>query len=407
MKTISKRSLLAFISLFLIIFAATAGVGDEAVATFLRQKGIVGNSVAVKIIDLKDGSVVASHNASASLLPASIMKSVTTAALLGETGPDYKYQTRVYVDGPVELGYMRGNLIIEGVCDPTINSDKAPYTPDLEDEIVDALVQKRINRIEGSIIIDQSNFTGESQPSSWANEDRSRYYGTGTHAFNYNNNARGESAVKNPSANFIATLKKKLKAKGIDLEDKPIHEGKRSQIFVHQSAPMDEIMRSCMMRSDNMFAESMLRTYGKLKGGDGSTVQAAEMETKHWKDKKMPLEGVVIVDGSGLSRSNRVTANFMSEMLKSMSHDPMYASFFPLAGQEGTLRKFLAGTPLDSYIAMKTGSMRGVQCYAGYKLDDNYVPTHVVVIIMNDIPADREPVRRAAENMLLQIFTNN
>lgn len=160
-----------------------------------------------------------------------------------------------------------------------------------------------------------------------------------------------------------------------------------------------------MMRSDNLFAESMLRTYGKLNLGDGSTEDAASKEYAMWKKRNMPLDGVTIIDGSGLSRSNRVTANFMTSVLSSMANNEVYASFFPLAGQEGTLKKFLAETPLDSYIAMKTGSMKGIQCYAGYLLDDNYAPTHTVVIIMNDINGSRDRAKKAAQKMLLEIFT--
>ena len=161
-----------------------------------------------------------------------------------------------------------------------------------------------------------------------------------------------------------------------------------------------------MMRSDNLFAECMLRTYGKLNGGDGSTADAAEKEAAMWKKKGMPLDGVNIIDGSGLSRSNRVTADFMTSVLKDMADNEVYASFFPLAGQEGTLKSFLAGTPLDSYIAMKTGSMKGIQCYAGYLLDENYAPTHTVVIIMNDITGSRDRAKKAAQEMLLGIFAD-
>ena len=78
---------------------------------------------------------------------------------------------------------------------------------------------------------------------------------------------------------------------------------------------------------------------------------------------------------------------------------------FPLAGQEGTLRSFLKGTPLDSYIALKTGSMSGIQCYAGYKLDYNFAPTHVVVVMVNNL-SDRPALRKDVERMLLDIFKN-
>lgn len=401
--TLLKKPLL-FIYLVLTVLTFQAATPHEALGRFLSTNGIQGNSVAVKIIDLKNGSIIIDHNSNSPLVPASIMKSVTTAALLGNAGPDWKYHTRIYIDGPNDLGYIRGNLIIEGACDPTVNSEKQPFSPDLIEEICNSLTSRLITRIEGNIIIDQTAFEGESRPASWTPADRKKYYGTGSHGFNYNDNVSGDFSVDNPSLKFLGALKKELASRGIELEGKDMIEGKRIQIHDHLSASLDEIMRSCMMRSDNMFAEAMLRTYGKLEGGDGSTVDSAEREMLLWKKKKLPLEGVVIVDGSGLSRDNRVTADFMGALLSKMSIDPYYASFFPLAGKEGTLRKFLTDTPLDSYIAMKTGSMTGIQCYAGYKLDDDYVPTHVVVIIMNDIPAKRENVVKAAEQLLLEVF---
>ena len=398
------RSCVALVAYFFVAFSAFAGDNAAAVQNFLKQNGIPDNSVALKIIDLQDGAVIAAHNETAPLVPASIMKSVTTAALLQSAGPDWRYHTRIYIDGPTDLGYLRGNVIVEGACDPTLNSSKEPFSEDIVEEICEALKTQYINRIEGSVIIDENNFCGSSQPDSWAKEDCAKYYGTGSHAFNYSDNARGDFAVKKPSSTFLPLLKRKLAASGIDLEDHPMPEGRRIQIHDHLSAPLDEIMRSCMMRSDNLFAESMLRTYDKLEGGDGSTEGAALRITSLWKDQELPLDGVCIIDGSGLSRSNRVTANFMGELLKNMSVNPHYASFFPLAGQEGTLRKFLAGTALDSYVAMKTGSMRGIQCYAGYKLDEEYNPTHVIVIIMNDITKSRDRAKQAAEKLLLAIF---
>ena len=87
-----------------------------------------------------------------------------------------------------------------------------------------------------------------------------------------------------------------------------------------------------------------------------------------------------------------------------MSGNVDYVSFFPLAGQEGTLKSFLKDTELDSYIALKTGSMRGIQCYAGYKLDDDYAPTHVVVIMINNFKCSRSIVRELCEKMLLKTF---
>lgn len=158
------------------------------------------------------------------------------------------------------------------------------------------------------------------------------------------------------------------------------------------------------MRSDNLYAESLLRTYGSGKAGDGSTAAAVAREARKWRQRELPMQDVTIVDGSGLSRSNRVTANFMSALLGEMSDSDSYVSLFPLAGKEGTLRNFLKDTPLDSYIALKTGSMSGIQCYAGYLLDDNFAPTHSVVVIANALPAGRGAFREALSSLLQNIF---
>lgn len=400
------KNILLIIALIACWADSMAQDANPVVERFLKASGIKPESVAVMITDLSDNKVIGSHNISTPLIPASIMKSVTTASLLNKVGPDYRYHTGIFIDGPLDMGILRGNLVIVGACDPSVNSMSEPYGQNIIEEITDALRLAGINKIEGKIIIDESEFAGSPRPDSWMAADFRESYGTGIHAFNFENNARGGRSVENPSSVFISRLKSALAKEMISIDEKDLGIGKRTQIFDHVSPPIDEIMRSCMMRSDNMFAEAMLRTYGKLEGKDGSTPSAANREYAFWVERKMPMEGVEIIDGSGLSRQNRVTAEFMNGILTQMSGDATYASFFPLAGQEGTLKKFLAETPLDSYIAMKTGSMKGIQCYAGYKLDEDYVPTHSVVIIMNDIVGKRDRVRKAAENMLLDIFIN-
>lgn len=401
-----RKSFLVLILTAAMAFASYAVSPQDAVASFLRSSGVNPGSVAVKITDLSNGKTIGRHNNDRPLVPASIMKSVTTAALLRTCGPDFRYRTNVYTDGPIKMGILRGNLIIEGACDPALNSMSEPYGTDILKEIVDELQKAGITKIEGAVIVDENQFAGPSRPSSWAQGDFSQSYGTGSHALNFENNSSGRRSVENPKALFLSRLKSSLSKAGILLDGKDLGEGERTLLFAHASPGIDDIMRSCMMRSDNLFAESMLRTYGKLNGGDGSTADAAEKEYAMWNKKGMPLDGVTIIDGSGLSRSNRVTADFMTSVLTSMADNEVYASFFPLAGQEGTLKSFLANTPLDSYIAMKTGSMKGIQCYAGYLLDENYAPTHTVVIIMNDINGSRDRAKKAAQEMLLGIFAD-
>ncbi len=333
-----------------------AVTSEEAVRKFVNTCGIRPESVAVMIVNLADGDTLGQHNTSMPLLPASIMKAVTTATLLEKASADYRYHTPIYIDGPLDMGILRGNLIVEGACDPSVNSAVEPFGQDIIEEITDALRLAGITKIEGNVLIDETAYGGTPRPASWHPSDFKEAYGTGIHTFNFENNANGRKSVENPSRVFMSRLKRALSAEMITIDGKDLGEGKRTLLFDHVSPPVDEIMRSCMMRSDNMFAEAMLRTYGKLEGKDGSTETAATRELAYWTDRDMPMEGVEIIDGSGLSRSNRVTADFMTGMLGVMGDNATYASFFPLAGQEGTLKSFLAETPLDSYIAMKTGS---------------------------------------------------
>ncbi len=379
---------------------------QEAVNRFVNTSGLPKGSMAVLVTDLPKGKVLASYNSDTPLTPASIMKSVTLASASDVLDIEKPFVTPVIIDGKVSGGVLNGNLIIQASGDPSINSTHWPKSENFVTEIVSALKRNKINRIEGNIIINESYLAGASIPPNWAQGDLPNAYGTGNHAFNYSDNAKGKASVQNPDAVFIRDLETAMSKSGIELGRKQLEGGERKVILRHQSAPVKEIMRSCMMRSDNMFAESFLRQFGKRSGLDGSTPAAATKEMNYWKDRRVPMEGVKIVDGSGLSRVNKVTANFMEGVLRHKRNDIEYVSFFPLAGQEGTLRGFLKDTPLDSYIAMKTGSMRGIQCYAGYKLDDKFAPTHVVVVIVNDFTCDRNYLRNAISKMLLEIFPN-
>lgn len=406
MSTGLSRSVLT--SLLLIVWAAVALAmsPQEAVSKFAATPNLPKGKMAVLVTELPSGKVVASYNADMPLTPASIMKSVTIAAASDVMNIERPLVTPVSIDGKVVGGVLNGNLIIEGVGDPSINTTKWPKTANFVDEIIKALKKEGIKKIDGNIIIDESYLAGSPIPPNWAQGDLSSSYGTGNHAFNYQDNASGKSSVKNPDEVFLRDLRAAMDRNAIEFGGNTIEGGKRKVIMRHSSAPVKEIMRSCMQRSDNMFAESLLRQFGKKSGLDGSTPSAAKKEMEYWRARRIPMEGVNIVDGSGLSRANKVTANFMEGILRYKQNDVEYASFLPLAGQEGTVRGFLAGTPLDAYIAMKTGSMRGIQCYAGYKLDDDFAPTHAVVVIVNDFTCDRAYLRKAIAEMLLNIFPN-
>lgn len=383
-----------------VAMAATAGPVED----FIADSRVNAPSTSLLIRDLRSGKVLATLNADQPLIPASIMKCVTSASLLKRVGKDYKYETPVYLEGRIHKGRLEGNIIVEGSADPSLNSRHMDGSPDFITEICQALMRKGVTGIAGDIVIDEKKFAGPAINPTWQSGDLPHAYGTGTHGFNFEDNASGKSSVKDPAGVFAARLRSRLAMNGIPVDQLVIDPGRHRELLLrHRSLPIDEIMRSCMMRSDNQFAEALLRTLSRQSDGDGSTANGAETELKYWRKHRAPVDGVKIVDGSGLSRTNRMTARFMSHLLGEMSSDPWYASFFPLAGQEGTLRKFMAGTPLEGYLAMKTGSMRGIQCYAGYLLDDDYAPTHSIVVMFNNM-SNRADSRAALADLLSALF---
>lgn len=399
--------------LYIIIIGLLSSIetkASEALSRFLENSAIDSTATSVYVADLRTGKVKESYNSSMPLKGASIMKAVTVGALFKSLPIDYRFLTKVYMCGNSSSGVFEGNLLIVGCGDPSLNASCGPASADLVKEITDALIKEGVKKWIGAVTFDEDIFSGDTTPKGWAKEDLSCSYGTGVHGFNFQANRQGKSAVKDPSKVFMSELTKRLSQCGIEYEsvaEKRSSNADKKLIVCHQSAPLEDIMRSCMMRSDNLYAECLLRTLAVYSHCKGSTEEGAKKSKEFWCNNNISGSGVEIYDGSGLSRTNRLTALFMGKVLEYMSNEPYYVSFFPLAGQEGTLRNFLKGTSLDDYIALKTGSMRGVQAYAGYKLDDNYMPTHVVVIIINGFGDNRPNVKKATEKFLLEVFENS
>jgi len=80
------------------------------------------------------------------------------------------------------------------------------------------------------------------------------------------------------------------------------------------------------------------------------------------------MQGVQVVDGSGLDRANRVTSLFLAALLLRMDHHRYgrdYLQSMAVAGERGTLRRLFVGTPLQGHFRGKTGTISGVRAISG------------------------------------------
>ncbi len=138
-----------------------------------------------------DNAEVLFETPQVSLVPASVMKVVTTAAALEILGPGFQFHTQIGYVGKISSSdsILNGNLVIAGGCDPAFYSE---YFPDhyngTYQEWALALSQAGIHSIHGDLIVDLSRLDGASIPGGWLWEDIANYYGAGVSALTYADN---------------------------------------------------------------------------------------------------------------------------------------------------------------------------------------------------------------------------
>jgi D-alanyl-D-alanine carboxypeptidase/D-alanyl-D-alanine-endopeptidase (penicillin-binding protein 4) len=187
------------------------------------------------------------------------------------------------------------------------------------------------------------------------------------------------TSVDSPTDYFARALRSTLVGRGIEVtglaldfervDVPPILEGAR-ELFVHRSPPLSEAARVLMKVSQNLYAETFLKTLG-AQSGDGSSdggQKAVEEVLQSW---GVPPDAYVLADGSGLSRYNYVTAETMVTVLRRMYRDERHREAFlatlPVGGQDGgTIARRFRGTRAENNVRAKTGSIANVRALSGY-----------------------------------------
>lgn len=444
----------------------------QAVDNFVASKAMHNASVSVCVIDIASGEVVAAHNADSNLTPASVTKTITSAAALKHFSPDYVFRTRVECIGErTDDGVLDGDIVVVGGIDPTLGSKYFPDQPPFIDLVVDNLKAEGIKKINGVVRARETIAVYQAVPEKWDDDDVAEDYGAGIHSINYCDNlfsliidtSTGKAEVvdtiphikgltiqnkmsvgrsgrfspamhrkKNtnnlvltgtlrrtedpieaittmphPAEGLCADLREALEADGIEVCGKKIDlEEDTLRLLSYASPKLSEILASLLHRSDNMYAESVQRRlgeslYGKptLENGEKAVMNIVHqwgVETKNMK----------VYDGSGLSRTNRYSSHFLAEVLRGAAIDPItkdvFPSLLPVCGKDGTVRRLCKETSLSGLIALKSGSMRGVRCYAGYFPVEK--PQFAVVMLANNFRCGTDTLISAIEDLLVGMF---
>ena len=220
-------------------------------------------------------------------------------------------------------------------------------------------------------------------------------------------------AVANPTLFFVAALRDALVANGIDvggpsvnigdLVDPPAATG--VTLATYRSPPLSTLAVTLMKLSQNLYAETLLKTLGAASGTptfDGGRA-AVRSTLASW---GLPAGELIQVDGSGLSRYGYVTAAMLVDILTHVDRDQRlrgpYELSLPIAGRDGTLAGRLAGTRAEGNVRAKTGSMSNVRALAGYVTSRDGDPI-VFAILVNNFESAADAVIRTIDSVVVRL----
>jgi serine-type D-Ala-D-Ala carboxypeptidase/endopeptidase (penicillin-binding protein 4) len=344
---------------------------QSALQQALRVPHVSVASTGAVVVDLTTGDTVYSQNASLSLLPASNEKLAVTYAALTALGPGFRIETDVLGEGHQVGTTWQGNLVLKGYGDPTLSS------ADLVD-LARQLSAAGISRITGSVLGDESWFDtfrtapgwkasfyiSESAPLSALIVDRGRF---------------GRFTSHDPALAAAELFRSALVRAGVRVVGGAEHgtaDDAAEPLASVDSPTVAAIVRWMDRVSDNFVAEMLVKELGAVQAARGTTAAGLAVVTGLLGAAGVPLAGVRLVDGSGLSLSDRLTPTALASLLSVMWSDfevrlELIASL-PLAGRTGTLQDRMRRGAATGVVRAKTGTTSNASALSGF-VADRYV----------------------------------
>ncbi len=337
MNSFVKRSALLTAAVLAITPSASAFDPISAASVFSRLavEPELSNP-SVSLIDVSTGEIVFESNAFSQRKPASTMKILAAAATLKHLQPDQVFTTRV------SLGTVPDSIVIDGEFDPWISMDHRVATK---------MKRTSFPRIA-------FNSLSKVKESSGGSIKKLKVYYNGIYA--------------NEVASYKAFYKKRgVTAAFIKVSDEKATSLVSEEILTSESPQVIKMLDWFLLWSDNQLSERMAKIAAKYAGNEfndeGVAVTFAEILISFGIN---PAQ-IVVIDASGLSRQNKVTAHALAQLLYKIHSDPVLSRLIeslPVGGESGTLRNRYIETAPDAVglVKAKTGTLTGTVSLAGY-----------------------------------------
>jgi len=406
------------------------------------------NNYSIFIQSPNSHTPVASWRAHTKRSPASVIKLLTTYASLLELGYDYRFETKFYHTGTLKNGTLRGDFIVKASGDPTLKTRdvdeivenmKANGIQRITGNLVidrtifkvssknnsgfDNNIYSPYNAMPDAMMFNQRKstlcITPHGKRISINKDIPDSSYKVVNKLKSVKGSCRGKRAwprlsIKNntmtfsgkisrncgnrkickvitkPHLSFYYTLKKKMKREGITIKGrlrlKPTPKSAQ-YLFSHRSAPLEEIISITAKKSNNVFARQLLLTVGTTQYPKPITLSKGRNAIEKILNRHYILEKgkTFIENGSGLSRTSKVTAQSLGNLLTHayQTYGQRWMDTLSIAGIDGTIRRRFKNSSVFGRAWMKTGTIRRVANIAGY-VEGASGERYVVVVLVND-----------------------
>ena len=446
------------VSLLLSLCFTFTAANAENITKTINSLNINKSAISVSVKDISDGDEVYSLNKSAPMIPASTLKIITSSASVDTLGKDYKFSTKLYKSTNNDLYIKLGadpfltsadliqlmviarekniiepkNIFVDASVFDNVewgegwqwDDDMNPLMPkfsayNLDGNLLKIEVTPNVNNTPASIAVkpfypltfmnlvntdkslDQNNISVNRNNSIAPNvmEVSGAVTKTAILKIPVNNpkmyfKLRLEEAIRDQKIDYFAGLKNAV------LPDKNIY-------FAGEvTHDMQTALVSVLKNSSNLVAETMFKLAGsKWAGESGSMDNSLGMLNSYLKNINIPTEDIKIVDGSGVSKNNLMTSDFMTNFLvyRAQSEDfDTFKNYLPAPG-EGTLKNRMLY--FKDNLHAKTGTLSDASAIAGY-ITSRKGKTYAFDIMINDAktsPADKKNIE---EQILRQIYTS-
>ena len=360
------------------VSAHAAGAVQSTLTSFARANP--GVSALVWRLDQGGPVAVARITPDTPRIPASNMKMITAAGALLQLGPDFRFTTRVATSASARLsgGTLTGPLYLIGAGDPLLatRAYAANFLPGARStpmvDLVKPLKRAGIRKVRGDVIADESLFDARRMGPTWPS-----YYSSYAQPLsalasnqNYADDRRGSYASQ-PWRTSARRLVSSLKGVGVSHTGRIRHGSTPAATRVlaaTTSPPLRRAVREMNVPSDNFIAEMLTKTTGVYGRGQGTTAAGTGRTAELLRHQGILSRRDRLVDGSGLSRSNRLTATTLVRLVAAADADPSWGRAFIASlpkGGEGTLVNRMRTGVATNRVRAKTGYIDGVSSLSG------------------------------------------